>query len=132
MLTFAAYNAGGGTVSKAIRKNREKGLPTDYWSLKLPKETTQYVPRILAISALVNTPEKYNIEFPSIARTPYFKEVKIEGQIGLSKVASLAGVSRETVQQLNPGFNRNATSPSGPHRILVPVDKADKFAVALK
>jgi len=131
MLTFAAYNAGGGTVSKAIRKNKEKGLPTDYWSLKLPKETTQYVPRILAISALVNTPEKYNIEFPSIARTPYFKEVKIEGQIGLSKVASLAGVSRETVQQLNPGFNRNATSPSGPHRILVPVDKADKFEVAL-
>ena len=58
MLTFAAYNGGGGTVSKAMRINREKGLPTDYWSLKLPRETTRYVPKILAVAALVKSPKK--------------------------------------------------------------------------
>lgn len=131
MLTFAAYNSGGGTVSKAIRKNREKGLPTDYWSIKLPKETTKYVPRILAIAALINTPSQFNIKLPSIANEPYFKEVKLKGQTDLNKIAALASISNEVIQQLNPGFNRNVTAPSGPHRILVPIHKADKLQLAI-
>jgi len=131
MLTFAAYNSGGGTVSKAIRKNREQGLATDYWSLKLPKETTHYVPRILAIAALVDTPNQYNIKIPTIPSTAHFKEVQLDGQIDLSKAATLAEVSLQTIHQLNPGFNRNATPPNGPHRILVPFDKASQFEVAL-
>ncbi|MCJ8300652.1 MAG: transglycosylase SLT domain-containing protein, partial [Pseudomonadales bacterium] len=131
MLTFAAYNGGGGTVSKAIRKNREKGLATDYWSLKLPKETTQYVPRILAIAALVNDPKKHNIELPSIANTPYFQVVDLGGQIDLSKVAKMAKVEKSQLQLLNSGFNRNVSAPNGPHRILVPKQSADRLQLAL-
>ncbi|NQZ32329.1 MAG: transglycosylase SLT domain-containing protein [Oceanospirillaceae bacterium] len=132
MLTFAAYNSGGGTVSKAIRKNKEQNLATDYWSLALPRETTDYVPRILAIAALVDNPQQFNIKLPSIANVPYFEVVKLPGQIDLNKVAKISGVSKDIIDKLNPGFNRNVTSPSGPHRILVPVNKAAKLEIALK
>jgi membrane-bound lytic murein transglycosylase D len=131
MLTFAAYNGGGGTVSKAMRINKEKGLATDYWSLKLPKETTHYVPKILAIAALVENPRKYNIELPSIANKPYFNIVKLEGQVDLNKAATLANLDREAIDQLNPGFNRGVTSPNGPFRLLIPVKKAQQLQLAL-
>ena len=131
MLTFAAYNSGGGTVSKAIRKNREKGLATDYWSLKLPKETTHYVPRILAIAALVNDPDKHNIKLPGIANAPYFEVVDLGGQIDLAKVAKMARVNKSQLQLLNSGFNRNVSAPNGPHRILVPKQNADRLVLAL-
>jgi membrane-bound lytic murein transglycosylase D len=131
MLTFAAYNGGGGTVSKAMRINREKGLATDYWSLKLPKETTHYVPKILAIAALVQNPRKYKIDLPSIANKPVFNIVKLEGQVDLNKAAKLASVDREVIDQLNPGFNRGVTSPNGPFRLLIPVNKAQQLQTAL-
>ena len=131
MLTFAAYNGGGGTVSKAIRKNKEKGLATDYWSLKLPKETSQYVPRILAIGAIVEQPSKYKITIPTIANTPYFKVVKTNGQVNLAKVAKRSNVDQELFEKLNPGFNRTVSAPSGPHRLLVPVKNARKLELAL-
>ena len=131
MLTFAAYNGGGGTVSKAMRINREKGLPTDYWSLKLPKETTRYVPKILAVAALVKSPKKYKIELPSIANVPVFNIVKIKGQVDLNKAASLAKLDRSVIDQFNPGFNKGVTSPNGPFRLLVPVHNAQKLQRAL-
>ncbi len=131
LLTFAAYNAGGGTVSKAMRKNRERGLATDYWSLKLPKETTHYVPRILAIAAIVKDPKKYNINIPSIDNTPYFKVIDVKSQIDLAKVAKLSRIKLKKIQLLNSGFNRNITSPTGPHRLLIPVKKAAQLKLAL-
>lgn len=131
MLTFAAYNGGGGTVSKAIRKNREKGLATDYWSLTLPKETTHYVPRILAIAAIVENPAKYKVNIPTIANAPYFKVIKTKGQVNLVKAAKLANVKQDLFEKLNPGFNRTVTAPSGPHRLLVPVKNAEKLSLAL-
>jgi len=79
----------------------------------------------------VDTPNQYNIKIPTIPSTAHFKEVQLDGQIDLSKAATLAEVSLQTIHQLNPGFNRNATPPNGPHRILVPFDKASQFEVAL-
>lgn len=132
MLTFAAYNAGGGTVSNAIKRNKKQNKATDYWSLDLPKETMQYVPRLLAISALVQQPNKYNIALPSIANTPYFSVVKSGGQIDLNKVTQLANINKEILKKLNPGFKRRVTAPNGPHRILVPVEHAEKLELSLK
>ncbi|MEH6444808.1 MAG: LysM peptidoglycan-binding domain-containing protein [Oceanospirillaceae bacterium] len=131
MLTFAAYNGGGGTVSKAIRINKEKGLATDFWSLKLPKETTQYVPRILAIADLVQNPRKYKIKIPAIANQPFFKVIETKGQINFKKVAEIAKLDKSLFQKLNSGFSNNVTETNGPHRILVPVNKASSLTLAL-
>lgn len=130
-LALAAYNAGGGTVNKAIRKNRKAGKPTDFWSLQLPKETRNYVPKLLAVSKLVLDPEKYGTTLPKLENTAYFTKVDTGQQIDLAQAARLADTPLDQIYQLNPGFNRWATAPSGPHRLLIPVAKADQFKKAL-
>lgn len=126
-LALAAYNAGGGNVSKAIRRNRKKNKPIDFWSLKLPKETEGYVPRLLAIASIIGKPADYGITLPTIADSPYFHSVDIESQLDLALSADMADISIEELYRLNPGFNRWATAPQGPHRLNIPVDKVDGF-----
>ena len=127
LLALAAYNSGEGTVLRAIRKNRRRGRPTDFWHLDLPRETRGYVPRLLAISAIVADPEAHHVSLKPIPNDPVVTEVDVGSQIDLALAAELAGVSIETLYRLNPGFNRWATDPNGPYRLLLPVDQADQF-----
>jgi membrane-bound lytic murein transglycosylase D len=128
---LAAYNSGEGTVGRAIRKNRSRGKPTDYWSLDLPKETEGYVPKLLAISTLVANPPAHGLVLESISDQPYLASVDVGSQIDLDLAAELAAISLEEIYLYNPGFNRWATDPDGPHRLLVPVEKAERFAANL-
>lgn len=128
LLALAAYNSGGGTVRKAIRYNKKRGLPTDFWSLKLPKETQAYAPKLLAIAKLIKDPQKYSVELPFIADKPYFSVMNVDGQLDLSQAAQLAEVSLNDIYQLNPGFSQWATHPDGPHQLLVPVKQAETFS----
>ena len=131
LLALAAYNSGEGTVAKAVRKNRKAGKPTDFWSLKLPRETRAYVPKLIALAQLVKHPENYGIELPVLPNQAHFKIVDIGGQIDLAVAADLAGIKLDTLYRLNPGFNQWATSPDGPHRILVPANSAATFRQAI-
>lgn len=132
LLALAAYNSGGGTVSKAIKRNKKKAMATDFWHLKLPKETQGYVPRLLALAELFSRPEQYGLSLPVLEGRPYFAQVSLPYQIDLAQAADLAGVTMEELYKLNPGFNRWATDPSGPHRMLVPFDSAASFEQKLK
>ncbi|WP_197722055.1 lytic transglycosylase [Sulfuriflexus mobilis] len=136
LLALAAYNSGEGTVRKAIRRNKKKGKPTDFWSLHLPPETRGYVPRLLAIARIIKDPAAYDLELTPIADTPYFSKVDIDGQVDLALAAELADIELDELYMLNPGFNRWATAPKGPHYLLLPVDKAagfsERFAVLPK
>ncbi len=124
---LAAYNSGEGNVERAIRKNKAKGKKTDFWSLRLPRETRNYVPSLLAIAEVLKHSDKHKIKFKTIANKPYFESIDIGSQIDLSTVSKLSGLSIDEVYTLNPGFNRWATDPKGPHRILMPVAKAADF-----
>lgn len=124
---LAAYNSGEGNVRRAIRKNRKKGLPTDFWSLKLPRETQAYVPKLLALSQILSQAKKDDENWTPIANLPYFQRVSTGSQIDLSLVASLAEISMSEFYQLNPAYNQWATSPQGPHFVLLPVDKVETF-----
>lgn len=127
LLALAAYNSGQGTVAKAIAKNRRRGKPTDYWSLDLPRETKSYVPKLLALAKLINQPQRYGISLHPIPNQPYFAAVDIQSQIDLAQAAQLAQLDIDEIYRLNPGFNRWATPPSGPHRLLVPVANQEVF-----
>jgi len=127
MLALAAYNSGSGTVRRAIRKNKKKNLPTDFWHLKLPKETRAYVPKLLALKEVISNPEKYQISLRCIPDAPGFKQVKTKAQIDLALAAELAEIDLETLYNYNPAFNRWATDPDGPHRLLLPVNSAEHF-----
>lgn len=124
---LAAYNSGSGRVSKAIKRNRRENRPTDFWSLKLPRETRAYVPKLLAIAKLVANPKEYGITLNPIPDKAYFEVVDIDGQIDLAHAAELAQIDIEELYRLNPGFNQWATDPLGPHRLLIPADKAALF-----
>ena len=131
LLALAAYNSGQGTVSKAIRKNKQKGLKTDFWHLELPKETRSYVPKLIALSQLIATPQRYNIDLYPVPNAPYFDIVDTESQIDLAEAAAIAEVDINELYRLNPGFNRWATAPDGPHRLLIPARHSERFKSAL-
>lgn len=130
-LALAAYNCGGGNVSKAIRKNMKKNLPVDFWSLKLPKETQAYIPKLLAISRLIRDAEQLHITLAPIANTPAFELVKLDSQIDLAQAAELGNITTQELYQFNPGFNRWATDPDGPHHLLIPIARVDQFRTRL-
>lgn len=130
-LAFAAYNAGEGTVMRAIRRNKQQGRPTDYWNLPLSRETRQYVPRLLAIRTLVEDPKAFEIDLTSIPDEPYLGVVDVGSQIDLALAAELAGMNIDDLYRLNPGYSRWATDPEGPHRLALPLGKVEAFELAL-
>jgi len=134
-LTLAAYNAGPGTVSRAIKANKARGKGTRYQDLKLRLETRRYVPKLIALKNIINNPEKFNVKLPYLASRPYFKIVNLNGQIDLKKFAEDAGIDDDDLRHLNAGFKRWATSPDGPHRLLIPLNadgNVDHAEVAIK
>ncbi|MDH4582913.1 LysM peptidoglycan-binding domain-containing protein [Pseudomonas sp. BN415] len=131
LLALAAYNAGEGTVSRAIERNQKLGLPTDYWNLPLPKETQDYVPKLLALSQLVMAPEAYGVNLDPIANEPYFEVVEVKQQrLDLSQVAELADMDADEMYQLNPAFKKRITM-DGPQHLLVPTEKAELLTANL-
>ncbi|MDP3848120.1 MAG: LysM peptidoglycan-binding domain-containing protein [Pseudomonas sp.] len=130
LLALAAYNSGEGTVSRAIERNQKLGLPTDYWNLSLPKETQDYVPKLLALSQVINSPQAYGIDLNPIANQPYFEVVEFKQRLQLSSVAEMAQVEEAEIIQLNPAFKKGVTI-DGPQHVLVPSEKAELLAANL-
>ena len=131
MHALAAYNTGDGRVKRAIRRNKAKGKPTDFFSLKLPKETRAYVPKLLALKKIINNPEEYGIELAEIPDEPYFEQVKLDSQIDLALAAEMAGLPLDDLYRLNSGYNRWATSPNGPYDLLIPLTHVEQFKTKL-
>ncbi len=131
MLAVAAYNAGEMNVSRAVERNKRLGKPTDFFSLDLPRETEAYVPKLLAMRRIINEPMRYGLDLAPIQNSPYFVKVDCGGQLDLSVAAELADLPREELLALNPGFSRAITDPQGPHYLLLPADREDKFRTAL-
>ncbi len=127
MLALASYNAGKGTVSKAMEKNRRRKKPTDYWSLPLSKEATDYVPRLLAVAKIFANADKYNIPLRPIPDKKVYETVDVGSQLDLTIAAELADIPMRDFLMLNPGFKRWCTAPDGPHRLLIPVEQVDTF-----
>ncbi len=132
LLAVAAYNTGEANVARAIRRNLEAGKPTDFFSLKLHRETSAYVPKLLAMRRIVADPTAHGLAFAPIANKPFFEKVDVAGQIDLNIAAELAGVSKEELLALNPAFNHWVTDPDGPHYLLVPTTTAERFAEGIQ
>ena len=128
---LAAYNSGEGRVMRAIKSNKRKGKPTDFWNLSLPRETRAYVPKLLALADILKNKDEYAFAWPEVENVSVIDVVDIGSQVDLAFAADLAGITLKELHGLNPGFNRWATSPDGPHRLVLPIDKASTFSQAL-
>jgi membrane-bound lytic murein transglycosylase D len=131
LLAVAAYNCGEGNIARAVARNRKAGKPTDFFSLKLPRETRAYVPKLLAMRRIVQDPAAHGLEFAPIPNEPYFSQIDVAAQIDLHVAAELAELAPEELLALNPAFNHWVTDPDGPHTLLVPVDREAKFTEAI-
>ena len=127
LLALAAYNSGEGTVMRAVKKNRNKGHRTTFWSLKLPKETQAYVPKLLALTNIASNPGAYGVLLNTIEDRPFLTTVDVGSQIDLDLAAELAGISLEEIYRYNPAFNHWATDPDGIQRLLMPLSVAKAF-----
>lgn len=127
-LALAAYNAGEGTVGRAIERNKKLGLPTDFESLNLPVETKNYVPKLQAIKNLMTNPGDYGLKIQTIANTPYFAKVSAPVQIDAHLAAKLAEISDDEFLALNPSYKRPVITSSGDkHELLLPILSAQTF-----
>jgi membrane-bound lytic murein transglycosylase D len=126
-LALAAYNYGQGNVRRSIERNLLAGKPADFWSLNLPRETRQYVPKLLALCRVIANPQIYDLQIASIVDRPYFIQVGVGHPIDLNLAAQLAGLSLQEFKQLNAAYRAGATGPNGPHLITLPAFKVKSF-----
>ena len=126
-LALAAYNWGQGNVSRAIERNRREGLATDYASLRMPDETRDYVPKLLAIKSIVVAPQRLGLQLPALQNHPFFLTVPIERDIDVAMAARLSGMSLDDFQDLNPQMNQPVILAAGVPQILLPYDNANHF-----
>lgn len=131
-LALAAYNWGEGSVARAIERNHKNGLSTDYLSLKMPNETKQYVPRLVAVKNLVQHPKDFGADLGVLPNSPYFAQIKLTQHIDVALAAKLADTTLEEFTSLNPHYNRPVIQAQGPTTLLLPVDKAEAFAERLE
>ena len=126
-LALAAYNGGRGRVSRALKDAERRGVATDYWSLKLPRETRRYVPKLLALSSIIKTPEQWSLILPNLSADVSVMRVATGGQIELARAANLAQMEAGELRRLNPAHLRWATAPEGPGELWIPSDRISLF-----
>lgn len=131
LLALAAYNSGKGRVGRARAANLKRGKSADYWSLQLPRETRHYVPRLLALASIVDTPQTFDAELPPVANSPAFAVVPTGGQLEMARAADLAGIELGPLRALNPGQLRWATAPHQAQELLLPVANAEQFSAGV-
>ena len=121
---LAAYNSGEGVVRKAIRKNRRLGKSTEFWSLRLPRETKNYVPQLMALAFIVKHSEELEVKLPQIDNKAYFSVVELPAQIELDKIIEVTGVDDAIFTKLNSAYRRSVTPPEPGYHVLLPVEKS--------
>lgn len=127
-LALAAYNSGEGTVLRAIRRQGTD----DYWALRLPRETREYVPQFLAAMEIASDPARYGFE-PPLSSPFRFDEVVLRGPVDLKHVSGITAIPFDDLKQLNPMFMRHR-APAGPDgtSIRVPKGKGDEVQELLQ
>jgi membrane-bound lytic murein transglycosylase D len=131
-LALAAYNWGAGNVAKAQKRNLAAGLPTDYESLTMPKETRMYVPKLMAYRAIVMDPSAYGIVLPQLENHPYFVAVDVGSDIDVALAIKLAEIPEDEFYSLNPSFNKPVILSNANQQILLPFGHAEIFQANLK
>ncbi|MBU3619595.1 transglycosylase SLT domain-containing protein [Polynucleobacter sp. JS-Fieb-80-E5] len=131
-LALAAYNWGAGNITKAQKRNAAAGLPIDYESLTLPRETRNYVPKLMAYRQIVLDPQAYGIVLPELENHPYFVAVDVGSDIDVALVIKLAEIPADEFHSLNPSFNKPVILSNANQQILLPFAHAEIFQDNLK
>ena len=124
LLAVAAYNAGWGTIERAVVKQRRNSKAIDLWSLDVSRETRELVARLLALALVVREPARHGLSLPALPNAPSFERVSLRGPTDLRALARELNIDDATFRALNPGWRRQHTGPKVHAEVLVPVSKA--------
>ena len=130
LLAIAAYNCGERTVVQAVERSRNRGRPTDFWSLGLPSGTRHYVERLLNIAAVVADPAAFGVRPALVRDRPYFDVVDVGANLPLSHISATSGLSADQFRVLNAGLLEHTTVP-GATRVLVAAGQGEAMTLAL-
>jgi len=127
-LALAAYNAGEGKISKALRKSDS----VDYWSLlntkQIRNETKEYVPRYIAATMIANTPEEYGFNNLDYREPLECDEVTVSSPIDIDVIAKCAECTVKEIREANPELRRWSTPPNvAEYTIRIPAGSKDIF-----
>jgi membrane-bound lytic murein transglycosylase D len=131
-LALAAYNCGEHGVERAVARNRARHKPADYFSLKLPRETRNYLPKLQAVKNIISNPEMLGFQLDPVPNQPYFTVVEAPGHMDVVKAAQLADMPVEEFRSLNPAYSRPVIIHAAARQILLPIDKVDEFNANLE
>jgi membrane-bound lytic murein transglycosylase D len=127
-LALAAYNAGEGKVGREIKRNKRRKRATDYYTISLPRETDEYVSKLIAMKHIIQNPQKYSVEVPYIPNAPYFAEITLTEQMDIDLILKLADISAEEFELLNAHHKRPLIpKESQPTTILLPQHKVEMY-----
>lgn len=132
LLVLAGYNGGHNRVERQYRELLANNREIDWRNLKLPRETTRYIPKMLGFACLIKHPERYQLALPEFEDKPSIQRVDIGSQMDLALAAELSELSIDDIYRYNPAFNRWATDPDGPHYLLLPPGAAHKLLEKLE
>lgn len=113
-LAMAAYNCGPGCVQNAVRRTGY----ADFWTLRrlgvLPRETTNYVPVIVAMTIIVKNAKDYGIDLENLDPDPplLYDSVNVQANTSLSLMADLLDIPVSQLRDLNPALLGNI-APAG-------------------
>jgi membrane-bound lytic murein transglycosylase D len=132
-LAAAAYNTGDGRVSRALKAElgTSRGRESDFWRIRnrLPRETREYVPRMLAAATIGKEPHKYGMGDVERWMPVATEVVQVPAATPLAVVASAVGMEEKELARLNPHLVRRMTPPGKkPFPVRVPDGRAHRFA----
>lgn len=133
-LAAAAYNAGAGRVGrdlKAATGQSRAVSEADFWKIRprLPKETREYVPLMLAAALIGKQPAKYGLGAVSRWLPLEADTVKVPGGIPLSVVARSSGATPAELAKLNPQLIQRMTPPGAkPYPVRIPEGRVEQFS----
>jgi membrane-bound lytic murein transglycosylase D len=133
-LAAAGYNAGPNRVARLLRTHADARTGDEelYWEIidHLPRETREYVPRLIAATLLAHQAEE--LGFASSVAEPYaFDRVWVPGGTRLATVARSLDVAESVLRDLNPHLVRAVTPPGGSYELRVPTGASATVVAAL-